>query len=82
MTKEQIKERIISYTNNRIAAWYITAKTDYNVIGEGKIRLTDDLAIVDYVEDGVKKEWSTAYHISDLKQNKKSWLFYCWAENN
>ena len=78
MTTEQIKEKVTNYTNIRLAAWYITAKADYGVIGEGKLKLTEDMAIVDYIEDGIKKEWSTYYHISHLKQKKISWLFDCW----
>jgi hypothetical protein len=78
MTTEQIKEKVIIYTNNRLVSWYLSAKADYGIIGSGKLRLTEDMAIVEYVENGEKKTWSTYYHISNLKQNKISWLFDCW----
>lgn len=72
--------RLIEYTNNKIAQWYYNAKKDYNVIGSGKVRFTEDSVIVDYIENGEQKTWSMAFYPEYLKEQKIDWVFNCWSE--
>ena len=71
---------IINYTNERLQNWYYNAKKDYGVIGSGSVRFTDDSVIVDYIENGEKKEWSMAFYPEYLKDEKIDYVFNCWSE--
>lgn len=73
-------EKLIAFTNAKISNWYANAKKDYGVIGSGSVRFTNDSAIVDYIENGEKKEWSMAFYPEYLKEQKIDWVFNCWAE--
>ena len=73
-------KHLIDYTNERLQNWYYNVKKDYGVIGSGSVRFTDDSAIVDYIEDGIKKEWSIAFYPEYLKDHKMDYIFNCWSE--
>jgi hypothetical protein len=71
---------LTDYTNAKISNWYANAKREYNVIGSGQVRFTNDSVIVDYIENGEKKEWSMAFYPEYLKEQKIDWVFNCWSE--
>ena len=73
-------EKLIAFTNAKILNWYTNAKNDYGVIGSGLVRFTNDSVIVDYIENGEKKEWSMAFYHEYLKEQKIDWVFNCWSE--
>jgi len=73
-------EKLIAYTNFRLNNWYANVYEEYGVIGSGSVRFTNDSVIVDYIENGVKKEWSMAFYPEYLKQQAIDWVFNCWSE--
>lgn len=73
-------EKLITYTNAKINNWYANAKKDFGINGSGSVRFANDLVIVDYIEDGEKKEWSMPFFSEYLKEQKIDWVFNCWAE--
>ncbi len=74
-------KKLISYTNKRIAEWYLNAKTDYGVIGSGKVRYEKNKVIIDFIEDGKKFTWSMVFYPECLIEQDIDWVFNCWAES-
>jgi len=71
-------QAIENHTNNKIANWYKNAKIDYNVIGEGKAEIKDNNIVVNYIENGVKKTWSTAFYMDYIKENGIDFFYNIW----
>ncbi len=72
-------QTVIERTNNRIGAWYINAKKDFNVVGSGTCKIEGNEFIVNFIENGVSKEWKMAFYPEYL-ENGVDYLFNCWAE--
>ena len=56
---------VITYTNSKLNDWYINAKKDYGVIGEGFAKINDNNEIeIHYTENGVKCVFKHYFHES------------------
>ena len=73
------KQRLITYTNNRLDKWYYNAKIDYGIEGSGKATIEDGFFKISYTENGEQKKWQMAYHEQDL--HEIGYYFEVWAEN-
>jgi hypothetical protein len=82
--KKEIMEainKIIEHTNNRISAWYLNAKKDYNVIGSGKAEYKSESneIVINYNENGESKVFNMVFY-PEYTSNGYDWVFNCWAE--
>lgn len=73
-------ENILEYTNMRLVNWYVNAKRDYGIIGEGKAEIKEDMLVINYIEDGVNKNWSHKIDMDDLRYTPVDYFFEIWAE--
>lgn len=72
-------ENILDYTNMRLVNWYVNAQKDFGVIGEGKAEIKEDTLVINYIEDGVKKNWSRKIYMDDLRYTPVNYFFEIWA---
>ena len=72
-------EELTIFTNTQISNWYENALIDYGVVGSGSVSFTEDSVIVDYIENGTKKNWSMAFYPDYLKEQKIDWVYNCWS---
>lgn len=73
-------QAIEKYTDNKIANWYKNAKEDYNVIGEGKTIIENNIITVNYKENGVSKVWSMAFYPEYVIENGLDYFYNVWME--
>lgn len=75
-------QRMINYTNQRIANWYVHSKLDYNVVGSGKAHYSKDTneVVVEYTENGVHNTWKISYYPEYVKEESINWVYNCWTE--
>ena len=75
-----ITQQTISQTNLRLEAWYKEVKLSYNVIGEARTRVDEDVVTIEFIEDGIIKTWSMAFYPEYTLENGLDYVFNCWAE--
>ena len=70
---------LINYTNERLANWYKSVKTNYGVDGTATAEIKGNEFIVNYVEDGVEAAWSSCYYVEYLKDLDIGYYFDNWS---
>ncbi len=69
-------KNLINHTNTKLNNWYNNAKLDYRVIGNGTARIEGDKFMIDYIENGKFKTWSTCYYGNE----EQDFFFNVWME--
>lgn len=72
-------ENLINITNGKLNNWYENVKFDYNVIGSAKAKIENGKFIINYTENGVKKEWSMDFYPEYLEFGT-DYFYNVWME--
>lgn len=67
---------LIQTTNAKLDNWYKNAKIDYNVEGNGKSKIENEMFIIEYTENGVTKTWQTPFY----PELDNDFYFNVWME--
>ena len=78
--KNKAMEKVIRYTNARLASWYRDAKLDYGVEGSGETRIEGNEIFIDFTENGVSSTWSMAFYPEYVLDNGIEYFFNVWME--
>lgn len=73
-------KNLIQFTNVKLANWYKNAKLDCNVSGSGTAKIEENKFIINYIENGVSKEWSTYFCDEYLRTQSKEYFYTVWME--
>lgn len=72
-------QRLTNHINKKLANWYLNAKRDHGIVGSGSVRFENELAIIDYIENGVSKTWSMVFY-PEYISNGLDWVYDVWME--
>ena len=75
-------QSMINHTNERIVGWYKNALLDHGVKGAGKAHFdkANNKVVVEYIEDGVQRNWSMVYYPEYIIEQDLDWVYNCWSE--
>jgi len=75
-----LEEQLIQHVNIKLISWYKNAKRDYGVIGEGKASIKEGRFIIDYIEDGVEKNWEICHYPEYIIEQGLNYYYDVWEE--
>lgn len=75
-----MKTQVENFTNNKLNNWYENAKLDFNITGSGNCKVEGDVIKIDYIEEGVSKNWSMPFYPEYVKENGLGYFFNVWME--
>ncbi|MCW0491008.1 hypothetical protein [Riemerella anatipestifer] len=65
---DTIAQRVVNYTNERLAKWYKVVKEDYNIEGKGKAVYNpkNQSIVITYTENGITKEFEMIHFVGEV----------------
>lgn len=72
--------QVENFTKNKLNNWYKNAKLDFGIIGSATCKIEGNKIIINYIENGISKNWEMAFYPEYVLDNGLSYFFNVWME--